>query len=303
MVRRQVITVIATCFIFLIAGIAFIIFSKPYYTAGTQLLVEPTIQSAFEDKSARLNGPVDLVELDSQVEIIKSFGLAGQVADKLNLANDPAFAKNSNHVNRLVSRARAALKLESAVESNAPRGSRLFAIKKLRKNLSAVRMGNSKIVEIKYTAADSAVAATLANTFAQEYLAARQRVERDTGQRRLSWLKQRVAELKQLMIASSLAVQNYRTEINEVGNTASNKSVIMHDLERKAETYRGLYANFLIRLQEASQRQSFVTRHGRVVSSALRPVYPSFPNIKLVLIISLVLGLMAGIGLGAFREW
>ena len=85
--------------------------------------------------------------------------------------------------------------------------------------------------------------------------------------------------------------------------TPTNRSVILLDLEREAETYRAMYVKFATRLQEASQKQSFVTNHGRVVSSALQPVHPSFPRVKLVLLMSLALGALIGIALGTFREW
>lgn len=435
--RRQTVTVFICCIIALIAGLIFVLVSTPYYTARTQVLVEPTSRPAFDNQSGMPNGRVDLVELDSQVEIIKSRGLAGQAVDKLNLMNVPTFTTDSNKLEQLVSQARARLKLQPYPDTKTPAGRRLLAIDKLLKNLSALRIGNSKVVEIKYSATNPVMAATLANTFAQEYLADRQQVERSANQRRLSWLKQRVMELQQQTIASSLAVQSFRNESNlqvvqgqpagtqdvaaligqlkraraattqaaaryerfrqmleskrkqmveidfpderklndmagklsiasvrlsemnsltrsdhtaivkmqkEVKQiegamkqeierkaasyqseyelaksreqelaayqrkllsnlTPANRAVILLDLEREAETYRSMYVNFSTRLQEASQKQSFVTHHGRVVSSALQPVHPSFPRVKLVLIMSLALGMIFGITLGAYREW
>ena len=79
--------------------------------------------------------------------------------------------------------------------------------------------------------------------------------------------------------------------------------VQLRELEREAETYRTLYQSFLQRYQETIQQQSFPMTEARVITAASPPSIPSYPKRSLIMAFSLVLGLMAGAGIGALREY
>jgi polysaccharide biosynthesis transport protein len=84
---------------------------------------------------------------------------------------------------------------------------------------------------------------------------------------------------------------------------ANETQVQLRELEREAETYRNLYQTFLQRYQEAVQQQSFPITEARVITDAQVPGGPSKPRKGLSLALALVLGLAAGSGLGAYREF
>jgi len=77
----------------------------------------------------------------------------------------------------------------------------------------------------------------------------------------------------------------------------------LRELEREADTYRTLYQAFLQRYQESIQQQSFPITEARVITAASRPRAPSYPKRFNVLTLYLVLGAMAGGGIGALREY
>ena len=79
--------------------------------------------------------------------------------------------------------------------------------------------------------------------------------------------------------------------------------VTLRQLEREAETYRNLHQTFLQRYQEAVQRQSFPITEARVITAASTPTGPSHPRTPLVLVLSLMLGGVVGVGLGALFEF
>jgi succinoglycan biosynthesis transport protein ExoP len=79
--------------------------------------------------------------------------------------------------------------------------------------------------------------------------------------------------------------------------------VTLRQLEREAETYRSLHQTFLQRYQETIQRQSFPITEARVITAAAIPTDASHPRIPLVLVLSLMLGGVVGIGLGALFEF
>ena len=84
---------------------------------------------------------------------------------------------------------------------------------------------------------------------------------------------------------------------------ANEALVHLRDLEQNAQALTNLYQTYLGRYQEASQQQSFPIAKARVISVASTPTDPSSPKKKLALAASLLLGLFAGAGIGAWREY
>lgn len=70
--------------------------------------------------------------------------------------------------------------------------------------------------------------------------------------------------------------------------------VRLQELEREAEASRVLFQTMLARFQETTEQESLTESDARIVSEAMVPFQPSSPNVEL----NLILGLVAGIGLG-----
>jgi succinoglycan biosynthesis transport protein ExoP len=87
-------------------------------------------------------------------------------------------------------------------------------------------------------------------------------------------------------------------------NAGTNQTMVqLRELEREAETYRILYQAFLQRYQETIQQQSLPMTEARVITYASAPSVPSYPKRPLILALSLILGVMAGAGIGALKEY
>ena len=106
-----------------------------------------------------------------------------------------------------------------------------------------------------------------------------------------------VAQSRQTSLEASVA--------KLVGVNANNNTtqVQLRQLERESDTFKTLYDNFLQRFQQTVQQQSFPVNDARVITPASVPEKPSFPRKPLVLALFMVLGLGAGSGLGALREY
>ena len=78
--------------------------------------------------------------------------------------------------------------------------------------------------------------------------------------------------------------------------------VTLRDLESSAQSYRALYDNFLQRYMESVQQQSFPITEARVISAASRPLAPSNPRTRLILMLAAVIGVAFGIAAGAWRD-
>ncbi len=97
-----------------------------------------------------------------------------------------------------------------------------------------------------------------------------------------------------------------RESIKKVAGQTSESSqalVELRNLEQRAAALKTLYETYLARYEEASQQRSFPIAKARVISEAGVPVSPSSPKKTMVLALSMVLGLMAGAGIGALQEF
>jgi succinoglycan biosynthesis transport protein ExoP len=72
--------------------------------------------------------------------------------------------------------------------------------------------------------------------------------------------------------------------------------VKLRNLESAADTYRNLYNNFLDKLQQATQKESFPVSEARLISTAVKPDRKSSPKTLLVLIGGLIGGFCIGLG-------
>ena len=94
---------------------------------------------------------------------------------------------------------------------------------------------------------------------------------------------------------------NMKNLIAQAGSTGQ-AQVKLRDLESAADTYRNLYNNFLEKLQQATQNQSFPISEARVISTAVKPDKKSSPKTLLFLIGGLFGGLCFGFGAAFSKE-
>lgn len=82
-----------------------------------------------------------------------------------------------------------------------------------------------------------------------------------------------------------------------VENVALNRAQVqLRELEREAEANRVLLETFLARFKETTNQQDIQQADARIISRADVPIYPSFPNKRLILV--LVVFASAGLGVG-----
>ena len=88
-----------------------------------------------------------------------------------------------------------------------------------------------------------------------------------------------------------------------VAADANAKLVQLRQLERAADTYKGLYDTFSQRYQQTIQQQSFPLSDARVVNLAAPPLQPSQPKPIISIVLSALVGALAGGMWGAAREY
>src|SRR5271156_6236472 len=86
-------------------------------------------------------------------------------------------------------------------------------------------------------------------------------------------------------------------------NDLAEKLVQYHILEHDAESYKTLYDGLLQKLKEAGITAGLRSSNIRVVDPALVPTSPSRPQKARNILLSVLVGLVGGIGLAIFREY
>jgi polysaccharide biosynthesis transport protein len=91
-------------------------------------------------------------------------------------------------------------------------------------------------------------------------------------------------------------------ELVSASRTTSQAQIKLRELDGAAQTYRGLYDNFLQRYMESVQQQSFPVSEARVITRATRPGQARYPKSLLTLIVSAAGGMFLGLGIGVLRD-
>ncbi len=115
-------------------------------------------------------------------------------------------------------------------------------------------------------------------------------------QKEVSRILESMANEVQAAHAEESALENSMDELKRKTSQTLQAELQLRELERRAEAARTLYQNFLGRFQETKDQEGLQRPDARVISWAEIPTKPSYPKIKLSLLLSMVVGLMLGIG-------
>lgn len=201
---------------------------------GTSLLgymqTPPTFVSeavlVLDVRRVQINDPVvtpmpqDSPVLRTQLDIISSRMMAAQVLSRLqddgvvlqaHRPSDSAMTSIVKQASRVIGRAETAS--AGATEMPEPSSAdQASDINILLSNLTVSNDGRSYTIFISYRAADPALAALVANTFAQTYLDHQIEVQRSAGRRVNDWLGETIVSLHAQLEQSEKALESFRQE-------------------------------------------------------------------------------------------
>lgn len=151
-------------------------------------------------------------------------------------------------------------------------------------------------------------AATLATLFGDAQLLSLQpRLDTDTGAKaqfdaRIALLTASLQEATLRRTSQLDALRTSEVKLTRQLGSQSEDLIRLQQLRREAEAVRLLYEYFLSRLKEISAQQGTQQADSRVLSPAVIPTYPASPNKPIILIVSLFLGGLVGVGLVLAHE-
>jgi capsular exopolysaccharide synthesis family protein len=215
--RRKVL--MFSVIIVLMAGAAVQIASLiPRYETRALILID-TRRNAMSDLQAIVTGSqADLLQVQTQVDILRSQALALDVTRRLDLVREPEFA--AALVPRPSGLAAQFAPLLALVGQAPPEPEPLSANEKLRaaalllatEKMTVVNDSRSYVVAVQVRAEDPELAARIANTYAEVYLAFNKQLKDSAVQRANHFLDQRLAPLKDKLREAEREVAAYREQ-------------------------------------------------------------------------------------------
>lgn len=224
--RRRGPMVAALGFLAALLGAVFALQMTPLYKASATLLIDTQQKSIIDAEAVVAGLGRDNSALESELELIRSYDVAKRVVAKLKLDEQPD--------DLLSGRSLIGQLINLVVSNQAPQELALIddktdrTIRRVADAVEVVRRGWTYIVDVNYTDKNPALAAQIANAFADEYLVDQLESRYDATRRANDWLNERLGELRQKVRDSERAVELYKAENNIVetaGTTLSDQQV------------------------------------------------------------------------------
>jgi polysaccharide biosynthesis transport protein len=214
--RRQYPVMIIAASFALTMSIIYLRITPPSYTAQVQIVLGSPRAQFVQQQSLIADPAVDLGQIETQLQIIKSRAIAAAVIDQLKLTDDPDLSAPSHSRSAPFGRLRSWIGLPAQapdVDADHPSES---AIKAFQNRLTAARAGFSNVIEIGYSSSNAARAAEVANAVANTYLADQQKSKVDANRSATSWLHDRLRDLGDQALEAERAVNEYKSKNNIV---------------------------------------------------------------------------------------
>ncbi|WP_420960087.1 GumC family protein [Brucella sp. IR073] len=233
-------------------ALLFCMLATPQYRAESRILIE-TRESVFTRPNAETAADrpaIDQETVKSQVEVISSSNLLKKVGDKLKLAETDEFGRPSPLSRLLIS-----LGLKQDPTQVSPQD---YMLQEMREHLQVYSIPESRVIVVQFSSKDPALAASVSNAIADEYIALQREAKLQSTDDATAWLQPEIADLSKRLKESEAKVANYRAstdllqgqgeepiasqQLSEVSSELSRVRASRAASEAKAESIRNALA-------------------------------------------------------------
>ncbi len=200
-------------------SVAYLRVTPPTFTASAQILLDnPEAQYVRQD-SPIATQVLDIPQIDTQIQIVRSSAVATAVIKKMNLIHDPDFNRPPPLLVSISGMIRGWLSDADATKA-APTNEELeFAlIPAFLGRLDVRRVGLGRVIEVSFSASSGERAASIANAVADAYISDHLSARFEASQRATGWLQERLQELGDQARAAAKAVDDYKQQHNIVSS-------------------------------------------------------------------------------------
>jgi polysaccharide biosynthesis transport protein len=210
LLRRRYPIILVTAALSVAASIAFLKVVPPNYMAQVKVMLASSKTPVVQPQSIQDDTPIDL---ESQIEIMKSRATATSVIRQLNLAEDPEFSGKGGSLQNALNAVRA---LAGMATPESDTSSMDDLVDEFQRRMTAFRVGTSSVVEIDFNASNAKRAAVIANAIVQTYLDEQLKAETDENRGMTAWLHERLQELGNDATTAEQAVNELKSKRNIV---------------------------------------------------------------------------------------
>lgn len=235
------------------------------FTARATIMLDPREQQIIANQDQvvgdlKLNNPI----LESEVAILRSSSLLETVIEQIGIerfdALDP-MNREPSLLDKVLGRtqtppspdatntAEGAGALEPLISPERRRVNRIVGA--LREGLQIARLGESYVIEITLTSIDAELSAAVANTLAQNYIAAQLADRQRVAETATAWLSRQVEERRtEVQRAETTAEEYRRTQLSEAGASSTVIEQQLAELNRQLANVRSDIATEQARLEQ-----------------------------------------------------
>jgi succinoglycan biosynthesis transport protein ExoP len=208
--RRRLWIIVSVVFIVTTLVALFSFKMKPIYQATTTLDIEADTQQIQSLNNLYQQLPADDSFLETQIQVIQSDDLAWRTIWQLGLPNIPEFASSTRQ--------------QSGSLVTAPDVSRDVLLRTFKERLSVNLERRSHVVKINFESEDPALAASVTNALANNFIEANFRQKYDATRQASGWMEQQLDELKAKVEKSQQALVDYERK-NVIVNISEKQNV------------------------------------------------------------------------------
>ena len=251
--RRQRMLLLACLATTVVLALLYLLTATPRFTASAILMVDAKQADLLQGRVAVSDAQIENALIESEVEVLRSAGLARKTVTALGLAGDPAFVGRPS----LLSRLAALLPLPAPSHPDNGSGSTAPQDRLVQQFQGAVvphRIGLTYVIEIDATARTPVLAARLANGLMHAYLANQLAVRDASARQAAEWQEARLAELQDKALKADQQVQLFksRSGIVDTGRGLLNEQQLT-ELNSQLIAARGRTAEAAARLDRIRQ--------------------------------------------------
>jgi polysaccharide biosynthesis transport protein len=203
--RRQYPIILFVAALGLGAGFIYLRVTPPVYTAHASLIIDPH-RSPFIQQQGLLGE--DPIEVDSQIEILKSKAVTLSVIKNLKLMDDPEFhSSGGGLMSGLLGFSTA--KPQSEAEA-------LETLIAAFSNGISVNRISGRVIEISYSSRDPNKAAEITNAIANAYITDQLEAKYEANRTASNWLQERLNQLREQADTAQRAVELFKAQNNIV---------------------------------------------------------------------------------------
>lgn len=251
--RRQYLVIIVTTVLAGAASLLYLRLVPPTYTAQVQILLG-TPRAQFLQQQSLLSEPlIDVAQIETQLQIIKSQATAVAVINQLKLADRPDFKASVSPLSSVLRRLRmwgSNSTSQDDVQSATPNQPSEAAVAAFLDRLSASRVSYSHVIEVTFSSSDPVQSAEITNAVANAYISDQISAKFEATRTATSWLQERLRKLGDEALTAERAVNAYKSQNNIVspgGKPIDEQQV--NDLNARLVAARAQTSDALVKLK------------------------------------------------------